>query len=232
MWRRPRGQTALGLFGEQSFIFAQYLNTSFHNIQKTPLTRSGFETMFLHCIKSARFDARLHESPSNASILKYTFGCWCQWQEPNLTRPAVFRGENTGSSPNGGWIPRADQDSTGSVSDALIYNNSEIKQLADEEKTRFPAPDPLLSDYQDIPYFFFGDDAFALRETMMKPYIHRGLANEERIFKYSPAQGGWLKIPSESWRIASRFCWIPCSITPPLLKSSSNLALSCTIWWG
>ena len=54
----------LALFGEQSFIFVQDLNTSFHNIQKTPLTRSGFETMFLHCIKSARFDARLHESPS------------------------------------------------------------------------------------------------------------------------------------------------------------------------
>ena len=55
----------LALFGEQSFIFVQDLNTSLHKIQKTPLTRSGFETMFLHCIKSARFDARLHESPSN-----------------------------------------------------------------------------------------------------------------------------------------------------------------------
>ena len=95
----------LALFGEQSFIFVQDLNTSFHNIQKTPLTRSGFETMFLHCIKSARFDARQHESPSNASMWKYTFGCWRQWQEPNLTHPAVFRGENTGSSLNSGWIP-------------------------------------------------------------------------------------------------------------------------------
>ena len=82
----------LALFGEQSFIFDQDLNTSFHNIQKTPLTRSGFETMFLHCIKSTRFDARLHESPSNASMWKYTFGCWRQWPKPNLTRPAVFRG--------------------------------------------------------------------------------------------------------------------------------------------
>ena len=65
MRRRPRGQTA---FGEQSFIFVQDLSTSFHNIQKTPLTRSDFEKMFLHCIKSARFDARLHESPSNKYI--------------------------------------------------------------------------------------------------------------------------------------------------------------------
>ena len=61
----------LALLGEQSFIFVQDLNTSFHNIQKTPLTKSGFEAMFLHCIKSARFDAQLHESPSNASMWKY-----------------------------------------------------------------------------------------------------------------------------------------------------------------
>ena len=40
----------LALFGEQSFIFVQDLNKNFHNIQKTPLTRSGFKTMFLRCI--------------------------------------------------------------------------------------------------------------------------------------------------------------------------------------
>ena len=41
----------LALFGEQSFIFVQDLNTSFHNIHKTPLTRSGFEIMFLYCTR-------------------------------------------------------------------------------------------------------------------------------------------------------------------------------------
>ena len=39
------------------------------------------------------------------NITFLTFGCWRQWQEPNLTGPAVFRGENTTSSPNSGWIP-------------------------------------------------------------------------------------------------------------------------------
>ena len=42
----------------------------------------------------------------------------------------------------------------------------------------------MPNDYQDAPYFFIGDDAFALRETMMKPYSQRGLDNEERIFNY------------------------------------------------
>ena len=110
----------------------------------------------------------------------------------------------------------ADIGSTGSTSDALIYSNYEIKEFAEDETIRFPAPDPLPYDYQNKPYFFIGDNAFALWETILKPYSRKGLDNEERVYNYRPAPGGWLKMPSESWRTASRFC----SITPPLSKSS------------
>ena len=63
----------------------------------------------------------------------------------------------------------ADLGSTESASDALIYNNSENKELSEDETIRFPAPDSLPNDYQYIPYFFTGDDAFALQDTMRKP---------------------------------------------------------------
>ena len=46
------------------------------------------------------------------------------------------------------WV---DLGSTGSASDALIYNNSEIKESAEGETTRFPASDPLPNDYHDVP---------------------------------------------------------------------------------
>ena len=69
-------------------------------------------------------------------------------------------------------------------SDAQIYNDSEIKEFAENGTIGFPTPDALPNDYQDVPYFFIGDNAFALRETMMKPYSLRGLDNEERIFNY------------------------------------------------
>ena len=78
----------------------------------------------------------------------------------------------------------ADIGATGSASDAQIYNSSEIKEFVEDDTIGFPAPDPLPNDYQNVPYFFVGDDAFALRETMMKPYSLRGLDNEERIFNY------------------------------------------------
>ena len=35
-----------------------------------------------------------------------------------------------------------------------------------------------------MPYFLVGDDAFALKKWMMKPYSHRHLTVEERIFNY------------------------------------------------
>ena len=79
----------------------------------------------------------------------------------------------------------ADLDGTGSVSDAQIYNGSELKELAESGSLGLPFPDPLPhADYQDVPYFFVGDDAFALRETMMKPYSKRNLNDDERIFNY------------------------------------------------
>ena len=78
----------------------------------------------------------------------------------------------------------ADLGGTGSASDAQIYNGSELKELAESGFLGLPFPDPLPHDYQDVPYFFVGDDAFALRETMMKPYSKRNLNDDERIFNY------------------------------------------------
>jgi hypothetical protein len=72
----------------------------------------------------------------------------------------------------------------GSASDAQIYNNCELKEGAEDGSIVFPDPDPLPYDTQNVPYFLIGDDAFALRKTMMKPFGNRGLTNEERIFNY------------------------------------------------
>ncbi|XP_064622533.1 uncharacterized protein LOC135484782 [Lineus longissimus] len=43
----------------------------------------------------------------------------------------------------------SDLGGTGSASDAQIYNNSEIKEFAEDGTIGFPAPDPLPNDYQD-----------------------------------------------------------------------------------
>lgn len=38
----------------------------------------------------------------------------------------------------------------------------ELEELAEDGALGFLAPDPLPNDYQAVPYFFIGDDAFAL----------------------------------------------------------------------
>ena len=45
----------------------------------------------------------------------------------------------------------ADLGCKGSSSNAQIYNNSEIKEFAEDGTIGFPAPDALPNDYQDVP---------------------------------------------------------------------------------
>ena len=82
----------------------------------------------------------------------------------------------------------ADVGGTGSASDAQIYNDCELKECAEDGTLGFPDPEPLPNDNHDVPYFFIGDNAFALRSTMMKPYSLRGLTNDQRIFNYRLSQ--------------------------------------------
>ena len=70
----------------------------------------------------------------------------------------------------------ADATSPGSASDVQVYNSSELKESSENGVLGLSLPDFLPHDYQDVPYYFMGDDAFALRETMMKTYSHRAVA--------------------------------------------------------
>lgn len=56
------------------------------------------------------------------------------------------------------------------------------------EPTQLPqSHDPAFCDSsyaQPIPYYFAGDDAFALESFMMKPYGQKNLSEEKRVFNY------------------------------------------------
>ncbi|XP_041464135.1 putative nuclease HARBI1 [Lytechinus variegatus] len=78
----------------------------------------------------------------------------------------------------------ADVGSPGSYSDAGIFNRSRLEPGLREGTIGLPQPDPLPNDDQDTPYYMVGDDAFPLRPYMMKPYPHRHLKRDERIYNY------------------------------------------------
>jgi len=79
------------------------------------------------------------------------------------------------------WI---DVGANGSTSDCAVFNSSELLEALEGETLGLPPPEVLPGDDRPIPYFLIGDDAFALKTWMMKPFSTRNLSLEERIFNY------------------------------------------------
>jgi len=77
----------------------------------------------------------------------------------------------------------------GGSNDSGIYNRSVLKEALQTGQLNLPAipeNDPL-----EVPFHLIGDDAFSLPETMMKPYPHKSLDPQERIFNYRFSHARW-----------------------------------------
>ena len=72
----------------------------------------------------------------------------------------------------------------GKCSDAGIFNRCSLRRRVVEGTLGLPPAEPLPGDDRDIPYFFVGDDAFALAPWLMKPFPLRFLTPRQRIFNY------------------------------------------------
>jgi hypothetical protein len=59
-----------------------------------------------------------------------------------------------------------------------------------DDSINFPPPEPIVEGDQDVPFYIIGDDTFALRTWMMKPFSQRGLPREQRIFDFYNSQKG------------------------------------------
>ena len=72
----------------------------------------------------------------------------------------------------------------GGASDAQLFNNCQLKDYIERKNLGLPDPAPLPGDTKNMPYFIIGDETFALRTWLMKPYSRRNMTHEERIFNY------------------------------------------------
>ncbi|KAJ8021186.1 hypothetical protein HOLleu_40981 [Holothuria leucospilota] len=130
--------------------------------------RSGtFRIVAEHWMESmSPVNARQEVDPPISTIK--SFIRWCFW--PLWTMTINFL-----------WV---DIGGRGAESDAQVWNVSDLQEGVVTGDVELPADGPLPYNNQDVPYFFIGDDAFALRKYMMKPYGHRQLSHDERIFNY------------------------------------------------
>ncbi|KAL0148376.1 hypothetical protein M9458_056356 [Cirrhinus mrigala] len=72
----------------------------------------------------------------------------------------------------------------GRVSDAGLFAQSDLRAALDDRKLNIPPAEALPNTNIIMPYAFVGDEAYPLRNDLLKPYPHRQLQPEQRIFNY------------------------------------------------
>ncbi|XP_068242362.1 putative nuclease HARBI1 [Palaemon carinicauda] len=77
-----------------------------------------------------------------------------------------------------------DVEAEGGVSDGGTWSNCSLHDVVEENRAGVPQTEPLPNDDQPVPYHVVGDDAFALRTWMMKPFSSRSHVLRERIYSY------------------------------------------------
>ena len=65
-----------------------------------------------------------------------------------------------------------------------IWNKTMLLKKLEECSIGVPEDRPLPFGKEPVPHVLVGDDAFALRSFVMKPYPQRNLSLEERIYNY------------------------------------------------
>ena len=88
----------------------------------------------------------------------------------------------------------ADLGACGSSSDSQIWDESDLKELIDANAAGLPANSPLPrggmeveqypDQFADVPYFFVGDEIFALHPHLIKPYSRKKLEKPETQCNY------------------------------------------------
>ena len=72
----------------------------------------------------------------------------------------------------------------GGAGDAGTWARCSLHRAIIDGRIGFPDPTPLPNDDRDIPFHLVGDDAFALKTWLMKPYAHLSQLHHERVFSY------------------------------------------------
>ena len=108
----------------------------------------------------------------------------------------------------------------GSTSDCVIYNQSQFKEQLENGTLGLPPPTPLPSDDTPIPHFVIGDDAFPLREWMMKPFSIPYMPDDQRIFNYRLSRAR--RVVERIWHLGQPLQMSPVDPAPVSRESEAS----------
>ena len=117
----------------------------------------------------------------------------------------------------------------GAAGDAGVFRDCSFKQAIDDNIFDLPPDKPLDNDPigRPVPYFWVGDDAFAMKTWLMKPYPFRQISYESRIFNYRLSRARRI-VESAFGILSSRFrCLSKIILTYP--DTTGDIVIACCI---
>lgn len=72
----------------------------------------------------------------------------------------------------------------GRHSDSAVFKESSFGKAFYRNELPLPDPHPLDNSGPDVPYVFLADEAYPLKNNMMRPFPRRDLDNTKRIYNY------------------------------------------------
>ena len=70
------------------------------------------------------------------------------------------------------------------ANDSGVLGWSHVTRLIENGNLNIPSPQPLTCRHADAPFVIVGDEAFSLKEYLVKPYPSRQLDQGKIIFNY------------------------------------------------
>ena len=126
----------------------------------------------------------------------------------------------------------ADVGTNGRVSDGGVWNKCALSRGIEDGGVSLPPPKCLPYGVAKIPHVFVGDDAFALKKNLMKPYAQNGLTIEKRVYNYRHSRARRISenlfgIIANRWRVFRTVLQLaPSSIDPWLWLHWYSITIS------
>ena len=96
---------------------------------------------------------------------------------------------------------------SGRRSDGGVFGNSSLCNLLERKLLNIPSPSPIVAGSNvNIPFVFLGDEAFPLKEYLMRPFPKKKLNLQRRIYNFRQARArrpieNSFGILASKWRI-------------------------------